>query len=74
MRIGRCLPPAAAPVTVRDIFYGLPGLCRGKSELDRFKNELKEYSGSQYCFLVSSGKAALTVILQALKEIWPESQ
>jgi dTDP-4-amino-4,6-dideoxygalactose transaminase len=72
MRIGRCLPPAAAPVTFWDIFYGLQGLCRGKSELDRFKNELREYSGSQYCFLVSSGKAALTVILQALKEISPD--
>jgi dTDP-4-amino-4,6-dideoxygalactose transaminase len=72
MRIGRTLPPAAAPIYWRDIVSGLKGLLRGKAEFNRFESELKEYFGTKHCFLVSSGKAALTVILQALKEMHPD--
>ncbi|MSN27154.1 MAG: aminotransferase DegT [Geobacter sp.] len=71
MRIGRCLPPAAAPLTAKDILHGLVGMCRGKSELNRFENELNSYFGMKHSYLVSSGKTALTAILQALKEISP---
>lgn len=72
MRIGRTLPPAAAPIYRRDILSGIKGLLNGHRELDRFETELKDYFGVQYCFLVSSGKAALSIILQALKDIQPE--
>jgi perosamine synthetase len=72
MRIGRTLPPAAAPIYFRDIISGLQGLCRGQSELGRFEDELKDYFDVKYCFLVSSGKAALTIILQSLKDIYPD--
>jgi dTDP-4-amino-4,6-dideoxygalactose transaminase len=72
MRIGRTLPPAAAPIYIRDIVSGLNGLFRGKQELERFKLELKEYFGVGHCFLVSSGKAALTLILRALKDMYPQ--
>ncbi len=71
MRIGRTVPPAAAPLTWKNIFNGLMGLIRGKSECDRFNEELKSYFGKRHCFLVSSGKAALTLILQALKDLYP---
>jgi perosamine synthetase len=72
MRIGRTLPPAATPIDVGAIASGLCGLFRGQRELDRFELELKEYFGVRHCFLVSSGKAALTLILQALKELSPD--
>jgi len=72
MRIARTLAPAAAPIYPRDIISGLKGLVRGRQELKRFESELKEYFGVEYCFLVSSGKAALTLILQALKDIHPD--
>ena len=72
MRIGRTLPPAAAPIYLRDIISGIKGLFQGKRELERFETELKEYFGVKYCFLVSSGKAALTLILTALREMYPE--
>lgn len=72
MRIQRTLPPAAAPIYLRDLISGLMGLIRGQQELERFKSELKEYFGVKHCFLVSSGRAALTIILRALKEIHPE--
>jgi perosamine synthetase len=44
---------------------------RGRREMDRFAGELEEFFGVEHCFLTSSGKAALTVILEALKELRP---
>jgi perosamine synthetase len=67
----RTLPPAAAPIYAGDIISGFKGLLRGHKELLRFESELKEYFGAKHCFLVSSGKAALTLILKALKDIYP---
>ncbi|MDY6973233.1 MAG: DegT/DnrJ/EryC1/StrS family aminotransferase [Thermodesulfobacteriota bacterium] len=72
MRIARTLAPAAAPIYLQDIISGIKGLLSGQQELRRFESELKGYFGVDYCFLVSSGKAALTLILQALKEIYPD--
>jgi len=71
MRIGRTVPPAAAPVRLRDILSGISALHHGQQELIRFKAELKESFAAEHCFLVSSGKAALTLILKALKELHP---
>ncbi len=72
MRIGRTLPPAAAPIYLKDIFSGLKGLIRGSKEINRFESELKEHYNVKHCFLLSSGKAALTIILKALHELYPE--
>jgi len=72
MRIGRTLPPAAAPIYLKDIFSGLKGLIRGSKEINRFKSELKDHYNVKNCYLVSSGKAALTIILKALHEVNPE--
>jgi len=72
MRIGRTLPPAATPIGIRDIISGVCGIFTGQQELDRFQLELKEYFGVKHCFLVSSGKAAFTLILLALKELSPD--
>jgi dTDP-4-amino-4,6-dideoxygalactose transaminase len=72
MRIGRTLPPAAAPIYLRDIFSGIRGFFSGQPELQRFESELKKYLGMKYCFLFSSGKAALAVSLSVLKDRYPE--
>ena len=72
MRIGRTIPPAASPLYLRDIFNGLKALVQGARDLDRFQLELKAYFGVRHCFLLSSGKAALTVILKALHSMYPE--
>src|SRR2546428_640550 len=66
MRIGRTLPPAATPIGFREIISGIWGIFLGQKELDRFQSELKEHFGVKHCFLVSSGKAALTLILLAV--------
>ena len=72
-RIGRTLPPAAAPiplpVIIRAFFKSVLG--RGPEVDNTFEEEIKQYFGVKYCFLLSSGKAALTIVLQALKEIYP---
>ena len=72
MHIHRTLPPAASPIYFRDIISGLKGLVCGQQELERFKSELKEYFSMKHCFLVSSGKTALTVVLQVLKDMNPD--
>jgi len=72
MRIGRTIPPAASPIYIKDIINGLKGLLRGHREIERFRTELKNYFGVKHCFLVSSGKAALSIILQALHNLHPK--
>jgi dTDP-4-amino-4,6-dideoxygalactose transaminase len=71
MHIGRTLPPAAAPIGVADVLSGIVGMSRGRKELDRFQSELKQHFGVKHCFLVSSGKAALALVLGALRELFP---
>ena len=72
MRIGKTLPPAATPIGPNELLSGARGIFRGQKELERFRAELKQYFGAKHCFLVSSGKAALTLILWALKELSPD--
>lgn len=71
MRIGRTLPPAAAPIGIADVLSGIAGILRGRKELERFRSELKQHFGVKHCFLVSSGKAAFALILLALRELFP---
>lgn len=71
MRLGRTLPPAAAPIGLRELAAGFGGMFRGRKALDRFATELRSYFGVKHCFLVNSGKSALTLILLALKDLHP---
>ncbi len=72
MRIGRTLPPAAAPLHLKNIVSGVVGLFGGGESVKRFEEELKGFYGVRHCFAVSSGKAALVLVLQALNELLPE--
>ncbi|MBJ6749818.1 DegT/DnrJ/EryC1/StrS family aminotransferase [Geomonas anaerohicana] len=72
MRIGRTLPPAAAPLSLKEILSGLAALVPGTASQERFQAELREYYRVPHVFLLSSGKAALAVILLALKELTPD--
>ncbi len=73
MRIGRTLPPAAVPIPWKNIFSAtLYSFSTSADPVRKFENELKEYFGIKHCFLLSSGKAALTTILQVLHHISPE--
>jgi perosamine synthetase len=72
MRIARSLPPAAAPYGPRELAAGLGGVLQGHKARERFQAELKRYFGVRHCFLVNSGKSALTLILLALKDLHPD--
>ena len=72
IRIKRTLPPAAVPLSAVDVLKAIRGMVCGNREVSRFEEELRDYFQTKYCFTVSSGKAALAVILMALKEMHPE--
>lgn len=68
----RTLPPASAPLTFGDVLSGLKGLFRGKAELERFRAELRAFFRVKHCFLLSSGTAALSLLLSAMHELEPD--
>jgi dTDP-4-amino-4,6-dideoxygalactose transaminase len=55
----------------RDLSAGLKGAVLGSRETQRFAEELRSYFKRRHCFLVSSGKTALALILLALRELQP---
>ncbi|MBD1399620.1 DegT/DnrJ/EryC1/StrS family aminotransferase [Pelovirga terrestris] len=71
MRIGRILPPAASPIGWTNLAFGLRGLTKGNKSRDDFAADLALHYHQRHCFLVSSGKAALTLILKALHQRYP---
>src|SRR4051794_12486570 len=69
MRIGRTLPPAAAPVGWRDVGAGLAGLIAANRSSNRVASEIREALGVDRVFLLSSGTAALTLTLRAMQSL-----
>lgn len=68
MKLCKMIPPAAAPVLASDLYRGVSGLF-GDGHLGKLEEELKGYFGAENVFLVSSGKAALTLILEGLSSV-----
>ncbi|MBU3917174.1 aminotransferase class V-fold PLP-dependent enzyme [bacterium] len=69
MRIGRTLPPTAAPIDFSDILAGLKHDASGVNHIKSLKEDIRLHFGVKHCFLVSSGRAALTMILLAMKNL-----
>jgi perosamine synthetase len=67
MRIGRTLPPAAAPLRCRDLCHGVLGMLTPDDSIRALEDSVRQYFTTQHVFLVSSGKAALTLTLMGLK-------
>lgn len=74
MRVQRTLPPSAAPIDWRDLLEGLVGLARPHVTMQRLQAEFRAHFGVKHVWFVSSGKAALTLILRALHTISGRSQ
>jgi dTDP-4-amino-4,6-dideoxygalactose transaminase len=74
LRIGRTLPPTAPPIGAGSIWHGLRGLVAPRAALRRLDAELREWFGGRDVFLVSSGTAALTVALRALRTLTGRSE
>ena len=68
MNIRRTIPPTAAPISLIDLAHGFRGLMNRKFPAS-LENEMKEYFRTNHVFLVSSGKAALSLILSSLKRL-----
>jgi perosamine synthetase len=71
MHIGRTLPPASAPLALKTIYLGLKGLMDQQAAIDRFKRSICRHFHVRHCFLVSSGAAALTIVLRAARKLQP---
>ncbi|SPP66150.1 DegT/DnrJ/EryC1/StrS family aminotransferase [Nitrospira lenta] len=62
----RTIPPTAAPLPFGNLLCSVGSLWGGKKYRARLVSELKAHYAVRAAFLVSSGKAALTVILKSL--------
>ncbi|MBI4000610.1 MAG: DegT/DnrJ/EryC1/StrS family aminotransferase [Nitrospira defluvii] len=69
MKLQRTLPPTAAPLRWRDLLYGLAGFFRQTSALAGLEAEFRKHFGVKHVFCVTSGKAALALILSGLKKL-----
>lgn len=69
MKIQRTIPPAACPMSLVDLWHGMAGIFFGKRYQNSLEKEIKEYFGVRHVFFVSSGRAALYLILMALKSL-----
>ena len=74
MKIGRTIPPAAAPIRLKDVWYGLRGLVSPDGALKAAEDTIREEFGVAHVFLVSSGTAALALTLEALKALSPRRE
>jgi dTDP-4-amino-4,6-dideoxygalactose transaminase len=72
MKIRRTLPPAASPIGVESILHGLSGMIFSQRYLTHLEKSMQAYFGTNHVFLVSSGKTALMLILNALKVLAPD--
>ncbi len=68
----RTLPPIGVPISIADILAGIISFLKGDSYIKRFREELCRYFGVKYCFLASSGRAVLTMLLMAMRNLQSE--
>ena len=74
MRIGRTLPPAAAPLRCRDLCHGVLGMLSPGDAIRALEKSVADYFSAKHVFLVSSGKAALMMTLRGLKAASPRTE
>ncbi len=67
----RHLPPAAAPVLAADLLAGLTGAARSSQTLRAFEEDFADAQGVSRAWGVSSGRAAMTLVLRALRQLSP---
>jgi perosamine synthetase len=69
MKLGRTLPPAAAPLYWEDLWNGFAGIFSPERRIRALEEEIRQHFAVNHVFLVSSGTAALTLTLLALKSL-----
>ena len=68
----RALPPAGVPMTTGDLYAGLAAVRRGDAVLANFREDLRRTFGVRHVFLVSSGRAALSMLLRGFHVLYPD--
>jgi len=63
--------PAGTPIGLSDVAGCLLDQLRQRDALEAFRTSIRERYGSRYCLFVSTGRAALALILQAMRELAP---
>jgi perosamine synthetase len=74
MRVQRTIPPTAPPIKVNDLLHGAAGIFFSEGYAARLERGIKEHFDVRHVFFVSSGKAALALILVALKSLSDKTQ
>lgn len=64
----RHLPPAGTPVTLKDLLFWVRGMMASGREEERLRREIGRLFAVEHVFLVSTGRAAMAVVLEALRE------
>ncbi len=65
----RQLAPSGTPITAKEITFWLRSVFSQSSTVQMFTNTICHYLGVKYCFFVSTGRAAMTILLQSLAEL-----
>jgi perosamine synthetase len=68
MRVRKSTPPTAVPISRSDLFRGLTAVL-GVNPGERVEKEVRDCFGGRHVFFLSSGKAALFLLLVALKDL-----
>ena len=63
--------PAGTPIGLADLAGCLLDQLRQRDALEAFRTSIRSRYGSRYCLFVSTGRAALALILQAMRELAP---
>ncbi len=61
--------PAGTPIKFADIYNWLTRLPFGNDDLEDFRNAICQKFNIKHCLFMSSGRAALSLVLQALSEL-----
>lgn len=67
MKIGRTVPPAAAPLYWKDLWHGVTGMFAPERSIRTLEEQIRREFATSHVFLVSSGTAALTLTLMGLR-------
>ncbi len=65
----RRLAPASAPLESVDLWLGLRGMVAGERFVATVRQQLADSFGARHVFLMSSGRAALTLVLRAVASL-----
>lgn len=66
--------PSGTPIHAIDVFAWLTSLPRATQSLEELRAEFADYCGQRHCFFVSSGRAAMVVLLRALRALAPPAR